>query len=66
MKANVKLTVRYIILVFFTYMAYMSVSPDYLQSIKDMPKEVIIAINVSVFGALTLILKYHFETKIEE
>jgi hypothetical protein len=66
MKSNVKLTIRYVVLAFFMYLAYWTITPEYLVQLKEYPKEIIIAINIAVYGALTLVLKAHFETKVED
>jgi len=66
MKDNIKLGARYVVLVFFMYLAWYTTSPTYLESIKDMPQFVLMTINASVFGALTLVVKSHFSTKIGE
>ena len=64
MKDNVKLGARYVVLVFFMYLAWYTTSPDYLKEIKDMPQFVLMTINGSIFGALTLVINSHFKTKI--
>ena len=64
-KETVKLGSRYIVLTFFMYLAYTIVQPVYANSIKDIGEIATSAIYTSVFGALTFILKSHFETKVE-
>lgn len=66
MRSDIKLGVRYIVLIFFMYLAWYTTSPSYLKEIKEMPEFVLMTINGSIFGALTLVLKSHFETKIGE
>lgn len=55
---------RYVVLVFFMYLAWYIVSPAFANAIKDIGEIATSAIYGSVFGGLTLILKSHFETKI--
>ena len=66
MRSDIKLAVRYIVLIFFMYLAWYTTSPGYLKEIKEMPEFVLMTINGSIFGALTFVLKSHFETKIGE
>jgi len=61
---NVKLIARYIVLVYFMYLAHKLVTPEYANSIKDVGEIAVGAIYGSVFGALTFIIKSHFEYKI--
>ena len=65
-KENIKLTARYIVLSYFIYLAYILVQSDYANSIKDIGEVATSAIYGSVFGALTFIIKSHFETKVDK
>ena len=65
-KSDIKLAVRYIVLGFFMYLAYKMTSSEYANSIKDVGEVAVSAIYGSVFGALTFIIKGHFETKVEK
>ena len=56
---------RYIVLWFFMYLAYDITRSGYANSIKDVGEIAVGTIYGSVFGALTLVLKGHFETKVE-
>jgi hypothetical protein len=46
------------------YLSYDITRPDYANSIKDIGEIATSAIYTSVFGALTFVIKSHFETKI--
>ncbi len=60
---KIKLLARYIVLGYFMYLAYLLIQPDYANKIKDVGEIAISAIYGSVFGALTFVIKSHFETK---
>lgn len=61
---KIKITARYIILAFFMYLTYYITRTEYVIAIKDIGEVAVSAIYVSVFGALTLVLKSHMKTKI--
>ena len=63
---QVKLVARYIVLGFFMYLAYMMVQPGYANAIAKAGEIATSAMYGSVFGALTMIVKSHFETRIGE
>ena len=63
---NVKLFARYVVLGYFMYLAWELVQPDYANQIKDIGEIATSAIYGSVFGALTFIIKSHFETKVSD
>lgn len=65
-KENVKLFARYVVLGYFMYLAYILVQPGYANDIKDIGEIATSAIYGSVFGALTFIMRAHFETKVEK
>lgn len=62
-RADIKLAIRYLVLTFLGWMAYVVVTPEYLLQIKEVGEVITSAVIVSVFGALTLVLKANFETK---
>lgn len=64
-KELLKITARYIIIMFVMYLAYKVTSLEYVNGFKskDFALNTIIA---SVFAALTLIIKYHFQTKVDD
>ena len=64
-KEYIKLGARYAVLVFFMILAYQIIQPEYANKIKDIGEIATSAIYGSVFGALTFILKAHFDTKVE-
>lgn len=63
-KKDLKLSIRYITLLFFMVLAYDITRPEWLNKVKDLDPMTISVIFGSVFGALTMVLKSHFETKI--
>jgi len=65
-KNDIKLLARYIVLGYFMYLAYELIQPEYANKIKDIGEIATSAIYGSVFGALTFVIKSHFETKVEE
>ena len=65
-EANVKLGARYVVVLFFMVLAYKLITPKYVYSIKDVGEIAVGAIYGSVFGALTLIVRGHFETRIDK
>ena len=65
-RSDIKLLVRYIVLGYFMYLAYRLIQPEYANDIKDIGEIATSAIYGSVFGALTFIIKGHFETKVSE
>ncbi|WBC28525.1 hypothetical protein TPMD03_51 [Thiohalocapsa phage LS06-2018-MD03] len=60
---NTKLIIRNIILAFLLFLTYKVTSVEYLLMLKEMEQFVAGSIVGSVFGALTLVLKFHFENK---
>jgi len=62
-KSDIKLVVRYAVLIFFMYLAYDITRAGYANSIKDVGEIAVSAIYGSVFGALTMVIRGHFETK---
>lgn len=61
-----KLLIRYIMIVFVMFLAYTVTSAEYLNIIKSSVEPMTLNVIVgAVFGALTLILKSHFESKID-
>ena len=65
-KPNLKLFARYVVLIFFMYLAWTIVSPDWIKNVKGVDPMTMNVIVTAVFGALTLVLKSHFETKISD
>jgi hypothetical protein len=64
-KEKVKLTARYVIIAFIGYMAYQVTSADFINSLTTNCDVASVAIG-AVFGALTLVLKFHFDTKVDK
>ncbi len=65
-RSDIKVTARYVVLALIMYMAWFVIQPGYAQSIKDVGEVAVAAIYGSVFGALTLVLKANWETKVEK
>jgi len=59
---TVKLIARYLVLVFFMYLANMIVQPGYANSIKDIGEIAVSAIYTSVFGVLGWVVKSNWST----
>jgi hypothetical protein len=65
-RSDIKLGARYIVLGFIMVLAYQIVQPEYANMVKDIGEIATSAIYGSVFGALTFVIKSHFDTKIEK
>jgi len=61
---KVKMAARYVVLGFFLYLAYDITRASYAVEIQSVGEIAVGAIYTSVFGALTFIMKSHFETKV--
>lgn len=64
-RQDIKLIARYVILAYLMYLCWYVLQPDMIQMLKDLPDIAAGVIIGSPYGALTLVLKYHFGTKIE-
>ena len=62
-RTDIKLGIRYLVLIFLGWLSYKVVTPEYLLMVKELGEVITSAVIVSVFGALTLVLKANFETK---
>ena len=62
---SVKLGTRYLIIGFVCYLAYLVTSAEYLSQVSKLPEWTLNTIVGVVFGALTLIIKFHFDKKVE-
>lgn len=61
---KIKLIARYVIVAFICYLAYTVTSLEYIEAVKnEMNLNVIVG---AIFSALTLVLKFHFDTKVEK
>ena len=65
-RLNLKLFARYVVLVFFMYLAWTIVSPEWIKNVKGVDPMTMNVIVTAVFGALTLVLKEHMSTKIND
>ena len=59
---EIKMAARYIVLAFFMYLAYNITRPEWIMGVKEIDPMTLNVIFGSVFGALTWIMKSHFET----
>jgi len=60
--ADIKVGVRYLIIVYFMYLAWVMTRPEYLQQIKDVGEIAVGAIYTSVFGVLGWVVKSNWST----
>jgi len=65
MAKNIKLGTRYVLIVFVMFLCYKVTSADYILKLKDIDSTLLSVVTGAVFGALTLIVKNHFETKVD-
>lgn len=65
MDKNIKLATRYLLIIFVMFLCYKVTSADYILELKDIDSTLLSVVTGAVFGGLTLIVKYHFETKVE-
>ena len=65
-KADVKLIVRYVIVLFFVYLAWNMTRPDYLKEIKEVGEIAVGAIYTSVFGVLGWVVKSNWSTSLDK
>lgn len=61
-KQDIKVAVRYLIIVYFMYLAWNITRPEYLQQIKDVGEIAIGAIYTSIFGVLGWVVKSNWST----
>lgn len=61
-RSDIKVAVRYLVLAFILHLSYIVVQAEYLERVKALDPMIVTAVIASVFGALTFVLKYHFET----
>lgn len=59
---DIKVIVRYLVIVYFMYLAWVMTRPEYLQQIKDVGEIAIGAIYTSVFGVLGWVVKSNWST----
>jgi len=64
-KLVIKLTGRYVILFFLMYMSWYVMNPVWLNTVKNMNTMMLSILVGAPYGALTLVLKQHFKTKIK-
>ena len=61
-RSDIKIIVRYTIIVFFIYLAWNMTRPEYLKQIKDVGEIAVGAIYTSVFGVLGWVVKSNWST----
>jgi hypothetical protein len=65
-RESIKLVVRYIIIGFIMYLAYMVTSIEYINALGENKVGVLQVATGSVFGSLSMILGFHFNSKVEK
>lgn len=61
-KTDIKVIARYMIIVYFGYLSYTIIQPEYANSIKDIGEVAIGAIYGSIFGVLGWVVKSNWST----
>jgi len=61
-KQDIKVSVRYVIIFFFMYLAWNITRPEYLQQIKDLGEFAASSVYASVFGVLGWVVKSNWST----
>jgi hypothetical protein len=61
-KQDIKIAVRYAIILYFCYLAWDVTRPEYLQEIKSVGEIAVGAIYTSIFGVLGWIVKSNWST----
>ncbi|WP_324171971.1 hypothetical protein [Sulfurimonas sp.] len=62
----IKVGVRYIIIGFIMYLAYMVTSIEYINALGENKAGVLQVATGAVFGSLSMILGFHFNSKVEK
>lgn len=65
-RSDIKLIVRYIIIGYLMYLCWYVIQPSTLNMLKGVPDVVGSVIIGSPYGAFTLVLKAHFDSKIDK
>lgn len=65
-RKDIKLVARYVILVYLMYLCHYVIQPETIELFKGIPDIVGSAIIASPYAALTLVLKAHFDSKIDQ
>ena len=60
----VKLSARYVVIGFVMYLAWFVVQPGYAEQLKNVGEVAVATIYASIFGALTIVIKGNFDSKI--
>jgi len=64
-KEWIKLFFRYILIIYLLYLATKIIDIEFINALGDSKASILQVIVAAVFGALTLVLKFHFETKVD-
>lgn len=63
---NIKIIARYIVVVFFLWLAWDITRPEYLQEVKNLGEIASSSVYASVFGVLGWVVKSNWSTKPNE
>ena len=64
-RADLKLSVRYVVLGFIMYLAWYVIQPGYANQVKEVGEVAVAAIYGSIYGCMSWVLKEHFNTSID-
>jgi hypothetical protein len=65
-RESIKIGVRYIIIGFIMYLAYTVTSIEYINALGENKAGVLQVATGAVFGSLSMILGFHFNSKVEK
>jgi len=63
---NVKLTIRYAVMFFLLYLVKTTLTPEWLNSIKEVNSTVMSVIGGGLFATVSIVIKAHFESKVKK
>ena len=66
MLPTIKLVIRYAIVMFYLYLAWQVLQPEWLENIKDLDGPILSVLVGAPYGTLAIILPAHFDNKISD
>lgn len=63
---NVKLTIRYLVMFFLLYLVGTTISPEWLNSVKEVDSTVMSVIGGGLFATVSIVIKAHFDSKVSK